>query len=118
MPFHVHRFLSNNPLRTYFPGDLKKADDVLIWLTDDDVREIEGEIELVNARLFKRVLQESDFVLVLFCKLVHLNMGDLAWTSNTMIAPQTRMMIRKVRTSYKSWKILTMNVINLVITLH
>ncbi|XP_055342299.1 uncharacterized protein LOC129590885 [Paramacrobiotus metropolitanus] len=57
-------FRNGNPL--IYPGDLKKSEDVLNWLTDDDVREIEGEIELVNARLFKKILHDSDFVLALF----------------------------------------------------
>jgi hypothetical protein len=49
-------------------GDLKKTDQVLEWLVDDDNRELAGEIEAVNGKLFKRVLEENDFVLAFFCK--------------------------------------------------
>ncbi|GAU98024.1 hypothetical protein RvY_09228 [Ramazzottius varieornatus] len=57
-------FRNGNPLM--FTGSMKKTDSVLSWLTDDDNREIAGEIELVNGRLFKRVLEENDYVLALF----------------------------------------------------
>ena len=48
-------------------GDLKKSEQVLTWLTDDDNRELPGEIEAVNGKLFNRVLNENDFVLAFFC---------------------------------------------------
>ncbi|OQV19358.1 hypothetical protein BV898_06593 [Hypsibius exemplaris] len=57
-------FRNGQPL--LYPGDLKKSDQVLSWLTDDDNRELPGEIEAVNGKLFNRVLNENDFVLAYF----------------------------------------------------
>lgn len=41
---------------------------VLEWLTDDENRELEGEIEQVNIRMLKRLLDESPFIAAYFCK--------------------------------------------------
>lgn len=41
---------------------------VLEWLTDDENRELEGEIEAVNVRMLKRLMDESPFIAAYFCK--------------------------------------------------
>lgn len=49
-------------------GDLKNEDSVLEWLTDDENRELADEIESVNSRMLERILDESPFLAVFFCK--------------------------------------------------
>jgi hypothetical protein len=49
-------------------GDLKNEDSVLEWLTDDENRELADEIEAVNSRMLERLLDESPFLAVFFCK--------------------------------------------------
>ena len=49
-------------------GDLKNEDSVLEWLTEDDNRELADEIEAVNSRMLQRLLEESPFLAVYFCK--------------------------------------------------
>lgn len=49
-------------------GDMQNEDSLLEWLIDDDIRELEGEIEAVNARMLIRLLEESPFMAVFFCK--------------------------------------------------
>ena len=41
---------------------------MLEWLLDDENRELVGEIEEINARMLERLLDESPFVAVFFCK--------------------------------------------------
>lgn len=41
---------------------------VLEWLTDDDNRELDGEIEAVNVRMLNQLMDESPFIAVIFCK--------------------------------------------------
>lgn len=53
-----------------FEGDLQNEQSVLEWLTDDDNRELADEIEAVNERMLARLLNESPFLAVFFCKLV------------------------------------------------
>lgn len=43
-------------------------DKVLAWLTDFNSMELPDEIEEVNAAILKKVVDENDFVAVLFCK--------------------------------------------------
>lgn len=38
------------------------------WLIDDDNRELADEIEEVNERMLERLLDESLYLAVLFCK--------------------------------------------------
>lgn len=47
---------------------MQNEDSLLEWLIDDDIRELEGEIEAVNARMLIRLLKESPFMAVFFCK--------------------------------------------------
>lgn len=51
-----------------FEGDLQNEQSVLEWLTDDDNRELADEIEAVNERMLARLLNESPFLAVFFCK--------------------------------------------------
>ena len=48
-------------------GDLKSEDSVLEWLTDDDNRELEDEIEAVNFRMLDKLLETSPLIAVFFC---------------------------------------------------
>lgn len=50
-------------------GDLQNEESVLEWLIDDDNRELADEIESVNERMLERLLDESPFLAVFFCKL-------------------------------------------------
>jgi hypothetical protein len=52
----------------YVPGDLQNEESVLEWLIDDDNRELADEIESVNDRMLERLLEESPFLAVFFCK--------------------------------------------------
>lgn len=60
--------LSNNFL-LHLSGDLQNEESVLEWLIDDDNRELADEIESVNERMLERLLEESPFLAVFFCKL-------------------------------------------------
>lgn len=59
-------FRNGNPL--LFEGDLQNDQSVLEWLVDDDNRELADEIETVNERMLSRLLNESPYVAVFFCK--------------------------------------------------
>lgn len=59
-------FRNGNPL--LFEGDLQNELSVLEWLIDDDNRELADEIESVNERMLARLLNESPFLAVFFCK--------------------------------------------------
>jgi hypothetical protein len=48
-------------------GDLKSEDSVLEWMTDDDNRELEDEIEAVNFRMLDKLLETSSLIAVFFC---------------------------------------------------
>lgn len=41
---------------------------MLEWLSDDENRELADEIEAVNSRMLERLLDESPFLAVFFCK--------------------------------------------------
>lgn len=56
----------NSLYTNYFPGDLRNEDSVLEWLVDDDNRELEDEIEDVNARMLEKLVDESPLLVVLF----------------------------------------------------
>lgn len=59
-------FRNGNPL--LFEGDLQNEESVLEWLIDDDNRELADEIEAVNERMLIRLLNESPFLAVFYCK--------------------------------------------------
>lgn len=61
-------FRNGNPL--LFEGDLQNELSVLDWLIDDDNRELADEIESVNERMLSRLLSESPFLAVFFCKYI------------------------------------------------
>lgn len=63
-------FRNGNPL--LFEGDLQNEASVLEWLIDDDNRELADEIESVNERMLIRLLSESPFLAVFFCKYLNL----------------------------------------------
>ena len=47
-------------------GDLRNEESVLEWLIDDDNRELQDEIEDVNARMLEKLVDESPLLVVLF----------------------------------------------------
>lgn len=49
-------------------GDMQNEGSVLEWLKDDDNRDLDGEIEAVNGRMLKKLMDESPFMAVFFCK--------------------------------------------------
>merc|ERR1711872_501100 len=49
-----------------FEGDLKIEKSVMEWLTDDDNRELEDEIEEVNNRMLDKLLETSSLIAVFF----------------------------------------------------
>jgi len=57
-------FRNGNPLT--FEGDLKVESSVLEWLTDDDNRELDDEIEEVNNRMLDKLLESSPLIAVFF----------------------------------------------------
>jgi len=57
-------FRNENPLT--FEGDLKIESSVFEWLTDDDNRELEDEIEEVNSRMLDKLLEASSLIAVFF----------------------------------------------------
>ncbi|CAH1113502.1 unnamed protein product [Psylliodes chrysocephalus] len=57
-------FRNGNPL--LFEGDLQNEQSVLEWLTDDDNRELEDQIESVNEKMLTRLLSTSPFLAVFF----------------------------------------------------
>ena len=106
----------------FFAGDLKKSDQVLAWLTDDDNRELPGEIEAVNGKLFNRVLSENDFVLAYFCN-GHSPFEIVSWPLLSGMSSkwrgilfQMRRAIRSASGCSRSWRILTTNAMRWVIS--
>lgn len=57
-------FRNGNPL--LFDGDLRNEDEVLEWLIDDDNRELQDEIEHVNAKMLDKLVKKSPFLVVFF----------------------------------------------------
>jgi thioredoxin-like negative regulator of GroEL len=57
-------FRNGNPL--LFDGDLRNEDAVLEWLIDDDNRELQDEIEDVNARMLEKLADSSPMMVVYF----------------------------------------------------
>lgn len=52
-----------------FEGDLTNEEEVLKWLTSNDVFNVQDEIEEVNRKMLEKILNDNDFVAVYFCKL-------------------------------------------------
>ena len=61
------QFFKEQSIAQYPTGDLKSEDSVLEWLTDDDNRELEDEIEAVNFRMLDKLLETSPLIAVFFC---------------------------------------------------
>jgi len=57
-------FRNGNPIT--FEGELKVGSSVLEWLTDDENRELEDEIEEVNNRMLDKLLESSPLIAVFF----------------------------------------------------
>lgn len=55
-----------------YDGDLLQGDNVLAWLTSQDIFEIKNEIEEVNKKMLDKLLEENEFVTVFFCKYTYL----------------------------------------------
>lgn len=51
-----------------FDGDMHQHNQVLAWLTSQDVFEIKNEIEEVNRRMLDKLLDENEFITVFFCE--------------------------------------------------
>ena len=51
-----------------YEGDLTDPSEILGWLTSNEAFELPGEIEEVNRRMLEKILDDSDFVAVYFCK--------------------------------------------------
>lgn len=50
----------------FLKGDLRNEDSVLEWLIDDDNRELQDEIEDVNARMLQKLVDSSPLLVVYF----------------------------------------------------
>ncbi|XP_018017937.1 uncharacterized protein LOC108674456 isoform X2 [Hyalella azteca] len=57
-------FRNGNPL--IFEGDARNEEILLEWLVDEDSRELVGEIESINAKMLKKMLDETPFIAVFF----------------------------------------------------
>ncbi|PRD33906.1 UNVERIFIED_CONTAM: hypothetical protein NCL1_16210 [Trichonephila clavipes] len=53
-----------------FDGDLKDEEKVLAWLTDLDSMELPDKIEEVNAKILENLIEDSDYLAVLLCKIL------------------------------------------------
>lgn len=51
-----------------YVGDLEDEDEVLSWLNEDSTLEIPGKIEEVNTKMLDKILNETEHVVVFFCK--------------------------------------------------
>lgn len=56
-------------IKFIFKGDLKDEEKVLAWLTDLDSMELPDKIEEVNAKILENLIEDSDFLAVLLCKI-------------------------------------------------
>lgn len=52
----------------FFTGDLMDEESVLEFLTSLEAMDLPDRIEEVNARILEKIVQETDFVAVLFCE--------------------------------------------------
>ena len=50
-------------------GDLKDEEKVLAYLTDLGAMELPDKIEEVNVKILENLIEESDFLAVLLCKM-------------------------------------------------
>lgn len=51
---------------SYYDGDLLDEENVLNWLTSNDVFELEDEIEEVNKKMLDKLIETSDYIAVYF----------------------------------------------------
>lgn len=57
-----------NSWNKFLLGDLTEEDDVLEFLTSLEAMDLPDRIEEVNSRILEKIVQETEFVAVLFCK--------------------------------------------------
>lgn len=61
-----------NKQTVFFPaGDLMDEESVLEFLTSLEAMDLPDRIEEVNARILEKIVQETDYVAVLFCEYMH-----------------------------------------------
>lgn len=51
-----------------FPGDLMDEENVLEFLTSLEAMDLPDRIEEVNAKILEKIVEDTDYVAVLFCK--------------------------------------------------
>lgn len=49
-----------------FEGDLDDEDELLKWLTSEDTLDIPDTIEQINQKMLSKLIENNDFVVVLF----------------------------------------------------
>jgi hypothetical protein len=52
----------------HISGDLLDEEKILAWLTSQEVFELKNEIEEVNRKMLDKLLDETEFRAVYFCK--------------------------------------------------
>lgn len=75
---HTHR--EKEPI--IYEGDLMDEEGVLDFLTSLEAMDLPDRIEEVNAKILAKIIEETDYVAVLFCKSCfdHIN-GSSIWQS-------------------------------------
>ena len=73
--FNIHKlptlaFFRKRQQFLVYEGDLTYPDEVLQWLTSNDVFNIKDEIEEVNRKMLEKILNSNDFVAVYFCEYI------------------------------------------------
>lgn len=53
-----------------FKGDMEDEDELLRWLTSEDTLDIPDTIEQINQKMLSKLIENNDFVAVLFSKYV------------------------------------------------
>lgn len=61
--------ISRKQVPVLYDGDLHQHEKILTWLTSQDAFEIKNEIEEVNRKMLDKLLEENEFICVIFCKL-------------------------------------------------
>lgn len=52
-------------------GDLSSEQSVFEWLTEDENRELDDEIESVNLRMLGKLLEKTPFLAAFFCEYIN-----------------------------------------------
>ncbi|KAK9884507.1 hypothetical protein WA026_007346 [Henosepilachna vigintioctopunctata] len=104
------------PALTYFrekkpiiyDGDLMDEENVLEFLTSLEAMDLPDRIEEVNARILEKIVEETDFVAVLFCP------DASTCSKGGLNQPECKNALK----FFKNWKILMMKQINWASVLH